>query len=275
MAFKSVNVDIDLYGNRVIQWTMDGNTPVSSFSVDWSRSSTNDAWKELIDQITDSCMVIDTRKLNFDKTNELYYRVRALDEKGNVAETSCVAMAGTSMKFRDASIISGLTKAMKTEIDVSGRDGYLLKKIEWGTPCPRCSDFGTNESLDPHCPICLGTGKRSGYYEALPLKILPNVESRTVRTLQTTSDTYINSATCIAEPCINRGDIWVGELQNDRYFIDNVNVTSEYKGIPLVYNLIMKRIPMSDVVYSDKMTQKITGQTAQDYIEESYVDYVV
>lgn len=275
MGFKLVTCDIDLYGSRVIQWTMDGVTPVSSFSVDWSRSSTNDAWKELQDQITDACMVVDARKLTFDKNTELYYRVKALDEKGNVVDTSCVAAAGCSLKYRDAAVINGLTQAMQTEINVSGRDGWLLKKIEWGTPCPRCSDFGTGDPMDPHCPVCLGTGKRSGYYEAVPLKVLPNVESRTTRTLQTTSETYINSVTCIAEPFINRGDVWVGEMQNDRYFIENVNTTSEYKGIPLVYNLIMKRIPQSDVVYSDKMTQKITGMTKQDYLEDAMVEYVV
>ena len=275
MGFRSLTCDIDLYGSRVIQWAMDGSTPVASFSVDWSRSSTDDAWQELQDNITDSCVVIDARKLTFDKNTELYYRVKALDDKGNEVETSCVVAAGNYIEPRDAAIIRGLTQDMQTEIRVSGRNGYLLKKIEWGTPCPRCSDFGTGDSMDPHCPICLGTGKRSGYYEALPLAILPNVESRTTRTLQTTSETYLNNATCIAEPIINRGDVWVGELQNDRYFIDGVNVTSEYKGIPLVYNLLMKRIPQSDVVYSNKMTQKITGESKQDFLDEYMVDYVI
>lgn len=212
-----------------------------------------------------SCIYVDTERLPWNKTRDVYYKMRIY--KGDIWEDTPVVSAGTGSTYRNNATINGLINALNTEITTSGRKGYLMKARHWGKKCGRCRDFSTGRVIDDHCPVCYGTGYEGGYYETMELPIIDNAPNRQQGR---SKDDYVESETlqarCIANPVILRGDIWVSCNTNDRYIIDQCSPTSLYKGTPVVYTLVMKKLPQSDVIFD---------KPVEDIIEDSYINWEV
>lgn len=255
--FTPIRVDLDQNGYRYVAWGMsEAPATLAAFRVLYSYSPNSD-WVVLAD-VTNACLYIDTVKRVWNKENELYYKVQALNAGKTVLEESCVGLAGEMLSGDDKGALMTLFQAAATEIRVSGRPGYLLKKMEWGTPCPVCLDYGTGRSMDPKCPTCMGTGIQGGYYQAISLPLLQAAKQGKAERLPTHyGETKVFTATCLALPVINREDIWAGTGQNDRYFIENVSPSSDLRGRPVTYTLELHQIPQDDVVYTAAMNAKI------------------
>lgn len=209
------------------------------------------------------CSYTDYDRLTWNKGYDLYYKAALV--RGSEEEYSCTVRAANGLVWPYNNTALALIKAADTEIKQNGREGILLKAKEWGEPCPRCSDFGTDRPLDEHCPVCFGVGKKGGYYEGMTLWILDDPPRNPgQRTPLEFGEGYGMTAKCIAYPVIQRADIWVGKGVNDRYFIEEAAVTSAMKGVPITYGLSLRRIEQSDVIYTDKVT---------DLMESAMVDW--
>lgn len=225
--------------------------------------SDDDDWEILGYMDSGTCIYIDDEKLPWNKSRDVYYKMRIYTEDSYV-DTDIVPAGRYSDKV-STPYINGLKKALELEIKENGRSGFLLKAKHWGKKCKKCTDFGTGRSINDHCPHCYGTGFDGGYYEAIPLMIIDNAPQRTqVRTAEDYVESEDMTVRCVAHPVILRGDIWVGANTNDRYMIDQVMPTSLYKGIPVVYTMSLKKLAQSDVIYE---------KTVEDIIEDSYVNW--
>jgi hypothetical protein len=222
-----------------------------------------DDWEILGYLDNGSCVFIDDTKMPWNKSRDLYYKARIYTEEGFIDTDP--TPAGRGSIWHTNSDVKALIKSINTEIELNGRNGFLLKARKWGKKCHKCVDFGTGRPVDDHCPVCMGTGYEGGYYEAIRLPIIdqaPQVAS--ARTQIDYVESEILQARCVAYPVINRGDIWVGCNYNDRYIIDQCSPTSLYKGVPVVYTLSMKKLPQTAVAYS---------KDVKDIIEDSYVNW--
>jgi hypothetical protein len=136
----------------------------------------------------------------------------------------------------------------------TGTEGILLKQKISGIPCRRCRDFNTGEVRDAGCEFCHGTGWLGGYYRAVHCvrfnidpsgaTIKPDIETQG-RVIETRS-----TARAVASPILVCGDVWVNGNNSERYRIMQLQHLVEIKGVPVVYRLVMERLPFSDAVYS-------------------------
>lgn len=69
-------------------------------------------------------------------------------------------------------------------------------------------------------------------------------------------------AKCTAWPIISLGDVWVDDNTNQRYYIEQADVASKYKHVPLVYQLRMHLIELSDVLHTNR---------AQEALQEAFI----
>lgn len=290
MAFKKLQVFLDISGARVICWDHVALPGHAGYVVQRSYSSAEDDWTDASGLLTDVCAWMDTDRLWFNKMRELYYRVQSIalnvagsdSEPGGssssvsptVLETSCHELTATVLHPVDMGLASSIMNSARIEIENSGMFGWLLKRRHWGNRCPVCSDFGTGESVNPQCQTCAGTGREGGYYRAIPLTVLPGTIRRTQ---QNTADGYSDSVkmvvSCLASPLINADDLWVANNTNDRYLITQVNTSSELRGVPLVLTMELSRMPTTSVTHTRIITDKIRIPSDTLAIEDALVTY--
>ena len=64
------------------------------------------------------------------------------------------------------------------------------------------------------------------------------------------SRAVVLQAKCTAWPIIALGDVWVDDNTNDRYYIEQADIASKYKHVPLMYQLKMHLLEQSDILHS-------------------------
>lgn len=256
-VFKQVLVSVDQYGNRVVSWSMDPdqNYP-DNFVLRIEYARAGGPWETLEDNIQGTCLYIDRRKMNFNKYLNDYYRLvlTVPGEDGEPVETyvSEAVEAGRAHSYPFSAEANNLIRLALLEIKEGGRTGILLKKKEWGERCPHCTDFKDENSVNEQCRYCLGTGILGGYYRGIPYDILVQSFSDAMKVAVSGYEQQNQiTAKGIAWPWLHLGDVWVDNLNNERYYINNVAVLSAYKNIPLIYGLSMSRLELTDVMFSD------------------------
>lgn len=271
-VFTSIDCAVRSDGARVVTWTMEPNyTYPADFTITVERSRAGGQWIPIAEDLTGVCAYIDTEKRNFNKYLNDFYRVvlkSATTEEEYVSE-SCAA--GIKSSWPNSSEARNAIASMEREISLTGRTGVLLKKKEWGKPCPKCTDFNGQTTVNEHCPVCLGTGIDGGYYDGIPLNIkgdIPEVTQQLNQLGLVQSEKL--TASCIAYPWITRGDVWCDSETNDRYYIATATPASMYKSTPLVYKLVMMKLELTDALHSDEANDKVAADNPWD---DSLVTY--
>lgn len=258
--FKQIQVFFRPDNSRVIGWqfTPDIEIPEGSvLSLQYARSG--GTWQTLSNNIKDTYCYTDSRKTNYNKLNNDFYRLKL-----TCPDTSCYysqpVQAGATLCYPYSSKAKNLIRLAQLQIDQTGREGYLMKKITFGQKCPKCKQFDDDSPVNEHCPICLGTGINKGYYNAIPLNILQQGDSN-MEALTAFGHTQVSvlSAKCVAWPIIGLGDIWCDKYTNQRYYIQSATILSKFKHVPLIYRLKMHLIQLTDIIHSqpaDKLLQQ-------------------
>lgn len=133
-------------------------------------------------------------------------------------------------------------------------DGYLIKALRYGKPCPRCRDAMTQEPTDNNCSVCLGSGFEGGYHPPLPMQcwdLSPQLirENQDINVKGTTrEDAYVN-ARVIGFPALNRDDIWVNASTDERWLIKEIQIAAALHGVPLIYNVRLGLVPFTNSIY--------------------------
>lgn len=254
--FKYVKCIISHSGDKVITWCFNKNlTWKQTPRLFVEYSTTGDQWQTLSYDVFPQFYFIDDRRTSFDKLDVSYYRLRLL-----IGQTQCyisqTCPAGASLSYPHYPRAKNLVRLASKQINKTGRPGVFLKRKNAGQPCPRCKDFSDDVSVNQHCSTCLGTGIVGGYYQGIPMSVLPESVNTITALNQTGIDQSIGiKARCVAWPYIQHGDVWVDSYNNQRYYIDQVTTASYYKHVPLMYIITMNLIEQTDVIHSDKADQ--------------------
>lgn len=273
--FKDLTVTIDTYGYKHITWSVNGlyKYPQNCvLSLQYARSG-SDKWITLQSNITDACEYIDYERRNSNKKVNDYYRLILSVPNTTQSYTSDPVAAGKHLIFPGKAQVSNLFRLAQKEIDLTGRNGVLLKKKVWGPRCPDCTDFDNENSVNEHCPTCLGTGIIGGYYKGIPMGILEQAQ-QTAQQVDSMGPAVgsVMGAKCVAWPWIHQGDVWADTNTNQRFYIDQVNVISKYRGFPIVYMLQMKLLELTDVLHSVSADAKFSNDDTTDFVTTSEWD---
>jgi hypothetical protein len=72
----------------------------------------------------------------------------------------------------------------------------------------------------------------------------------------------ILQAKCTAWPIIELGDVWVDDNTDQRFYIEQADIASKFKHVPLIYQLKMHLLELSDVLHTPR---------AQQVLQEAFI----
>ena len=142
----------------------------------------------------------------------------------------------------------------------SGQRGYLLKRRWSGQRCPVCIDLQTNESRNPDCPTCYGTGFQCGYFYPMSC-VWASLSPRTSRVERDagqgrgTINDIVVSADMLMTDLLSEDDVWVADRTDDRYYVHKVTNTSEIRGVPITAQVELRPIAFSSSIYTIPIPQ--------------------
>lgn len=158
------------------------------------------------------------------------------------------------LSYEDACIYRRIMQTEYLQLaQKTGVPGLIYKRKISGIPCRRCLDHNNDVARDAGCLECFGTGWRGGYYKPVPCSFI-NLEpgDASIRYDLETQGPITNtrfSGRAIASPLLITGDVWLNLQNSERYRIILVQPIVEQKGIPIVYQLAVERLPFADVTY--------------------------
>ncbi len=262
MSFEWTYVTTDLQMQKIITWQMDSSFqpdgPVD-FYVDKARSGGE--WEEIAGPITDDCLYIDPVRWNWNKDMNTFYRIR-YDAGISEWVYSVPVRAIGGWERTDYALMRTIVRKELLQYNKYGLTGVLLNRRDWGAECTLCTEFDTGEATDGQCPECFGTGISGGYFSPIPKTVLPLDKALKMQSskLAMKDDTQ-RGVRCVAYPTlIKENDLWLDDKNGTRWSIRGIKPVAELKGVPLVYQLTLKLIPMTDIIYrapegTDKATE--------------------
>lgn len=267
MSFEWTYVSTDLRMQKIIHWTMKpsftSSTPIDFF-IDKARSGGD--WEEVAGPITDDCTYLDPVRWNWNKDMNTFYRIRYDKGAGDWVYSTPVRAIGNWTR-EDYALAKEIGRKEVLSYQRLGLPGVLMKRKEWGAVCS-CCDYETDEPENSQCPDCFGTGIVGGYYAPITCMVNPVQRQHQMdRTDQALRDDTKRQVRCVAFPTlIKENDLWYDSHNGTRWVIRNVKNAMELKGVPVIYEMTMNRIPMTDVIYkdpegSDKATEIPVEQT--------------
>jgi hypothetical protein len=231
-------------------------------------------WETLSDAVIDECFFVDTRRRNYNKYMNECYRLRLTiphEDADDEVYVSEVVQAGNFEAYPFSSEAENVIKQVEKDLELSGCTGVLLKKKHWGQRCEHCTDFEDQTTVNEHCPWCLGTGFKGGFYNGISMavkkeKISTSEQQGKARVEQS----EVVEGRCLAYPWVRYMDVWVEDKTNKRYQINHVTPIVSYKEVPLVYQIQMSKIEYSDVMYTPPADAKVV---VKDLYDSALVEY--
>lgn len=251
-SFEWTYVSTNLQMQKIIHWEMKHTfRPAGSTSFYIDKSRSGGEWENVAGPITDECTYIDVVRWNYNKDMNTFYRIR-YDKGAGDWEYSIPVRAIGGWDRQEYILARELARKELLSYQKLGLVGVLLKRREWGTVCS-CCDHDTDEPVDGQCTTCFGTGIVGGYFAPIDLTVNPLQRSHLVdRTDQALRDDTKRLARCVAYPTlIKENDLWLDSHNGTRWVIRGVKDATEIKGVPIIYELTMNRLPMTDVIYNE------------------------
>ena len=135
---------------------------------------------------------------------------------------------------------------------LSGILGQLWIRQVSGMKCPTCRDPITGSITNSDCPACYGVGYTPGYhgpYDAW-LTFTPKQLDTTMAGDGTgTRQPVTHEVRMVVAPYAKDGDILIDPRQDKRYYVDNVQVQTEIRRIPIVQTLVAHEAPVTEPIY--------------------------
>lgn len=231
-----------------------GPEPVG-FTAEWARSPTDEFTVVNPIPVFNTYYVADPVQKLFAKNLDLWYRVKV--DNGEEIFTSEAVRADGGMSKSDWLTAREITRLEYLHMikGPSGIKGCLLKRRNWGTRCPVCTDHDTGSVLQDNCSTCYGTGIVGGYCTAVDFWILvvpPARKSTRDPKAGHRADTDVQ-ARCVAYPYVNTGDVWVSNETGRRYIIGEgshqIREVTRVKNKPVVLIIDMGLAPATHIVY--------------------------
>jgi hypothetical protein len=252
--FKYVYVLTSPEDRKVIHWLMNSHfytgTGSVRFYVDWARSGGPWTCLNPNDPVVNNCTYSDGAKRAWNMEKNIFYRVRAklADETEYTSKPEQAIGLWTKEEYLVAKEIARMNYlALKKR---GGLQGFLLKRKEWGTVCPKCTDFDIEEVINGSCDQCYGTGILGGYYPGVEYWVNPQPIGRDRKVDPGgLGETNQQTKQCfgVGYPWIDSGDIWVDAHSNERFVIRPIKHMAEMCGHPVLVALTMQRLPETGI----------------------------
>lgn len=217
---------------------------------EWTRLNPDDA-------LVNECTYVDDNKRRCGLNNDEYYRIIAFD---GIQEYASKPEPTLGVWNRHDWLIARdvIRKEYLRLRKFVGAQGWLLKRRKGGIPC-ECNDWDTGEPVNSFCDACFGTGIQGGYYNAIPfwLDIDAGPKAGDVSIPTGVVDNRSTTARAVAYPRLDTYDIWIDGDMNKRYVIRKVDSPVDFRGKPVIYNLLLNQIPASGIEYSIPLEQSL------------------
>lgn len=160
----------DWYKQISLEWSVPPEFGTCIFNVYFSQTEDGPFEKITSTPLTGT-FLSDTSTQEYSKFHNGWYIVEAiLLDKGNVklrstpttwdtTQTHWVGIRAAEIQRREYLLLNKFV----------GVKSYLFRKKNYGRRCPACWDSRTEQILDDHCPVCIGTSFEGGFFEPAPL----------------------------------------------------------------------------------------------------------
>lgn len=256
--FKQVNVDYLVIGGARVSWTIDSRFHAPSpftFQLYVNRNADEPSnWQPVGDPVTNTFFTVDSTYRLYAKNARLSYRVTLTDTAHNVFTSPIATTLGnlTLRQYIYAQAIIRRAKLQRTQLPKI--QGWLFKRKLFGTTCD-CVDELTRTVTNPDCEDCFGTGKVQGYWQGVE-EILYDLSPAARQTKLddqlnrgAVDDATIRQGVLVGEPFVETRDLFVLQHSDQRYTIKAVKHLAELDNIPLISQITLALLPMTDPAY--------------------------
>jgi len=211
-------------------------------------------WIKVGEVINDWTFLDSTIKSQLKQFDNIAYRIRVyIPDEFNSQEVRIFP----DLSVREKLIFRALLRRrLVTQKTLPRFQGFLFKRLWKGEKCD-CVDSLTGEITNSDCSVCFGTGIKSGYWPiprpcplniSTPFSTAINFDFQNLF-LGTVEPQQIQAVVPAIFP-ISSFDVWVPQKQFPRFYIIQVTIDSEFKGVPVSYKLLMRQASRSDTIYN-------------------------
>lgn len=257
-----------IYGTTRVWWQLepDFNDPgpyVFQLQVGGTGLAEADDWRDILAPIVNGYSAYDNKRHDAGSVITAHYRVTLTTGAGKYVSSpspSTGELADNEWVLAREILRKETLRHRKVSIG-----GFLIKAFRYGAPCPRCRDKLTEESSDIDCPVCYGTSYENGYHPAAPLQcwdITPGMleqEESDDQLVGTTRRNALITARVIGFPALNSRDVWVNGSSDERWLVRAIKIAASMRGVPLVYEVQMELLPLTNIIYQLPLTSAESG----------------
>lgn len=254
--FARLIVTFNPEGGTKVVWVMnerfrDPLPHTYTLQVSLSSTPTADDYEDVGLPVSNAFFAVDDERRIVSKSMDVHYRVKLVTPNGTYYSPTASGLTYLNKReWLHARDQIRQTKKMIRKY-TGCYEGFLLKRKRFGVACTRCLDPVSQEVRDSKCSICRGTRYVAGYFAMVPLDMELGQEQTSERLEEQAgmTKTLAIQAKCAADIILNTGDVFVSKRSGRRWFIE-ISQTVEYRGYPTKYELTIRLLPFSDIVYS-------------------------
>lgn len=255
--FDRLIITPGINGGTTVQWNMhpqfDGFGPLTFHLQVGSTGNPNaDDWLWIAGPVVDTYLLTDPDKRLYGRYPFTHYRVVVQTATGDSYASKPYPIFGRMDKrdwLQAKEVMRGETVRFKMG---AGMKGKLLKRRLSGDICT-CVDSMTQESRDPDCTSCYGTGFIGGYYDPYECFWVEDTGNSGFRSHNsdkgTTNDGHIMQGRCLNQPAVFSYDVWVEDNTDDRWIFHTIRSVVHIRGVEIVMVCEMRRAPYNHVIY--------------------------
>ena len=266
-VFDRVVVSHIIKGPTRVMWELldtftDPNPLTFQLQVGRSSNPLADDWEDVGLPVTNQYFAFDNEQRVWGKTNWTHYRVMVTSPLGTYYSLPTGGMGTLDRRSWRLAREIVRQRLVSYRYGPGGQRGYLLKRRWAGQRCTKCLDHQTQESRNPSCPNCYGTGFECGYF--YPMKCVWAELSPKARRVEldggqargTISDVVIQ-ADMVMTDLMGEEDVWVAAKTDDRYYVHKIQHTGEIRGVPVSAQVELRPVPFSSVIYSIEIPEQL------------------
>jgi hypothetical protein len=255
--FRRISVDHMIYGTSRVWWQLEPEfNDLGPYTFQLQVGGTGlqeaDDWQDIGAPVVNGYYALDDKRHDAGTVVTAHYRVTLTTSAGVYVSQN--SPSDGELDERDWTLSREIIRKERLRHRKVSVSGYLIKAFRYGSPCPRCRDALTQEAADTDCPVCYGTGWENGYHPALPLQcwdLSPQIieEGNDANLRGTTRENALITARVIGFPGLNYRDVWVNGTSDERWTLRSVKVAAAIRGVPLVYEVQLELIPLTNIAY--------------------------
>lgn len=229
IKFKRVDVTVFSFDppKILLKWVLEPTIlPLQDYEFRIERSENiSDGFKHLYTASGTAPDYIDYTAEFHNVQRKYYYKVTATNTKSGAI---IVAPIGTWEGEPNLVAMEMIRRLDFLLDDRTGHPTFVFGQMSEGPRCSECWDRATSRSTNPDCPVCKGTGRYGGYYNAVLVMIDFYPDAKVTahtgwgETQEAQMDILLSSY-----PTLKNRDILIKADNNKTYIVDNVRPIEE------------------------------------------------